>query len=247
MSALHDGAVVFDAGTATLGRSLLKDEFLRINDAKDDHALASGIQVFISDTGFDRYSVSVIRDDFLSRNSCNLVGELHNAPAEYLEAYDDRETCKVDPVMQLCKRSSAPVIYGRDTYVALGAGETWEHQSQFGFAYGIVSAFHLPLNQHVIFGVDRHGPLPTHPAELTELVARVHLFGTFVQCAALNLLTSRPESDLVLASSNASSGRPKERPPGRPACSCRLPKRPSPKCWPMRSGSWAASTSHRPS
>jgi DNA-binding CsgD family transcriptional regulator len=188
MSVLHDQPVA--------GNSLLKDEFLVIAQARDDRALDSGIQKFVSDTGFERYGVVVLHDDFSGRRSSTILAKFHNAPPEYLQTYEDREKCKVDPVLQHCKRSSTPFTYGQETYVNVGAAERWEHQSQFGFSCGIASAFHLPSNQHVVFGVDRRHPLPTHPIELTELVARVHLFGTFVQCAALNLLSSRTEIDL---------------------------------------------------
>jgi hypothetical protein len=116
---------------------------------------------------------------------CAFGKSLHNSPAEYLEAFDDRGAARVDPVMQHCKHSSTPIVYGQGAYVGANLGAKWEHQAPFGFAYGICSAFHLPKNQHVVFGLDRRSPLPEARTELTELVARVHLFGTFVQCAAL--------------------------------------------------------------
>ena len=192
MSTSHGRAVAVDSDAHLIGTSLLKDEFLSITSAQDKRALDLELQNFVSNTGFDRYSVMVLHDDFSSVRSCTILGQLHNAPSDYVE-YDDKEAARADPVMQHCKRSGAPIVYGQSTYVSAGAAEKWEHQAPFGFGYGIGVASHLSEHLHVFFGVDRRRPLPACRTELMELVAHVHLFGTFVQCTALSLLNSRTE------------------------------------------------------
>jgi hypothetical protein len=92
------------------------------------------------------------------------------------------------------------MVYGQETYVRSGAVEKWEHQAPFGFACGVASAFHLPQNQHFLFGVDWVAPLPTHRIELTELVANIHLFATFVQCALRSVLNTRSPVERRMAS-----------------------------------------------
>jgi DNA-binding CsgD family transcriptional regulator len=63
-------------------------------------------------------------------------------------------------------------------------GARWVCQAASGFAHGIAVSFHLPYDQHIVFGVDRLAPLPKSGPELTVLVAYTHLFATFVQTAA---------------------------------------------------------------
>ena len=179
---------------------LLDAEFLPILGARDDQALEVAIRHFTVNAGFDFYSMLVVHDDFSSADSLVHQSSLHNIPPEYLATWTDKKLGKVDPVLQHCKCSNAPIIYGQDTYVSTGASERWELQEQFGFACGIASAFHLPNNQHVLFGVDRRSPLPTAPGELTQLVARVQLFGTFLQCAALGVLDAQPDITHKVAS-----------------------------------------------
>lgn len=168
----------------------LNEAFLPVVTARDRCTLDSEIQSFISETGFERYGVAVIHDDFSSADSCVILGGLNNTPPEYLAEWANVEAGRRDPVMQLCKRALAPILYGPDTYARADAMEMWERQAPFGYAHGVGSTFHLPQNLHVYFGVDRRTALPANRAELVELVARIHLFGTFVQCAALSLLGS---------------------------------------------------------
>ena len=103
MSTLHDRAVAVDAGARLVGTSLLKNEFLSITSAQDGRSLDLEIQNFVLNAGFDRYSVMLLHDDFSSAGSCTVVGQLDNAPPEYVE-YDDQEAARLDPVMQYCKR-----------------------------------------------------------------------------------------------------------------------------------------------
>src|SRR5450432_2616243 len=64
--------------------------------------------------------------------ACAFGKSLHNSPAEYLEAFDDRGAARVDPVMQHCKHSSTPIVYGQGTYVGANLGAKWEHQAPSG-------------------------------------------------------------------------------------------------------------------
>jgi DNA-binding CsgD family transcriptional regulator len=98
-----------------------------------------------------------------------------------------------DPVCQQAKRSTAPFVYGPETYLEAGAMPRWERQAQFGFAHGICSTFHLPGNLHITFGIDRLHPLPPEREGLERLVTRSHFFATFVQSAALGLLRIEPD------------------------------------------------------
>ena len=194
MFALHDCGPAIRLGTASFD-----DEFTRMSAVRDRVSLEAEVQGFASGLGFERYSVLVFHDDFSHNDSCVEIGSIHNAPTAYFQTWDSRSLAKVDPVNQHCKRSSAPAVYGQQTYVSIGSGEKWEHQSAFGYAHGISLAFHLPRDRHVLFGVDRRSPLPSSRADLVELVARVQLFGTFVQTAALSVFDTDLPHSVVLA------------------------------------------------
>ena len=172
--------------------NMCEDEFVRVGMASDLGALEFEVQKFTSSLGFERYGVVVLHDDFSGPSSCKRAGAIENVPHEYAEIYNNSALVKCDPVLQHCKRSSFPGVFGQDAYVDAGAGERWERQALFGYGYGIATAFHLPGNRHVLFGIDRRDKLPSAPSELVELVSRVQLFGTFVQCAALSLLYIEP-------------------------------------------------------
>ena len=181
------------ARVPTLQRGFYADELLEVVGAKDSHDLDASIQRFVREVGFERYGLLVIHDDLSRPDSAVVVSRLHNTPDAYQEWADIGRS---DPVCQHAKRSTAPFIYGPETYRQAGAMPRWEHQAQFGFAYGVCSTFHLPGNLHVTLGVDRTRPLPTQREELERLVVRTHFFSTFVQSAALALLRVEPPEAL---------------------------------------------------
>lgn len=180
------------AAASVFRKSFLSDEVLSVVAAQDSLALDGSIQSFMRGLGFERYSLALIHDDFSSPASGVVISGLNNTPAEFLSEWTDVDAGRGDPVMQQCRRSSAPIVYGQDTYVEAGVAAKWERQAPFGYANGISSTFHLPNNLHVFFGVDRIRRLPRCRSELATMVARTHLFGTFVQGAALSLLNVEP-------------------------------------------------------
>jgi DNA-binding CsgD family transcriptional regulator len=181
---------VFARGAA-FKRGFFADELLSVVGAKDSNELDASILRFLQATGFDLYGLLVIQDDFSRANSATVLSTLHNTPAAYHAEWV--ESGVADPVCQQAKRSTAPFVYGPDTYLEAGAMARWERQAQFGFAHGICSTFHLPGNLHITFGIDRFRSLPHEVEELEQLVMRSHLFATFVQSAALALLPVKPD------------------------------------------------------
>ncbi|MEO5881931.1 MAG: autoinducer binding domain-containing protein [Caldimonas sp.] len=183
------------APASVLKRGFLDDEVLDVVAAKNSSELDASIQRFMRAAEFDRYGLLVIHDDFSGANSVAVLSTLHNTPAAFHEEWV--ENGGSDPVCQQAKRSTAPFIYGPETYAEAGAMTRWERQAQFGFAHGICSTFHLPGNLHITFGIDRIRPLPRERNELARLVARSHFFATFLQSTALAILSIEPSSTLV--------------------------------------------------
>src|SRR5436190_17995519 len=187
MHAWHDRETTA-AAKSVFRRSFLDDEKAEIVGIRDSVSLDDLIRRFMRRTGFERYSLLVIDDDFSSDSSSVTLGGLHNTPGNYVDEWANLESARRDPVMQQAKHTIAPLVYDKETYVLAGAGEKWEMQAPFGFASGVCSTFHLPGRLHVFFGLDTSGSLPASRSDLAALVADCHFFGTFVQCAALNVL-----------------------------------------------------------
>jgi DNA-binding CsgD family transcriptional regulator len=93
-----------------------------------------------------------------------------------------------DPVMQHCKQSGTPILWGQSTYVEAGLPERWEHQAVFGYRVGIGVALHLPRGLHFMIGVDRDQPLPVSVPERRRLAAELCLFAAFAHEAAAGVL-----------------------------------------------------------
>jgi len=187
MFAWHDRETA-EAARSVYRSGFLDDEMMHVVAARDASILDASIRHFMRRTGFERYSLIVIDDDFSSDTSAVVLGCLNNTPPEYLDEWASLESARRDPVMQQAKHTVAPFVYGQDTYVLAGAAEKWEMQAPFGYGTGVCSTFHLPGNLHVFFGVDSGCPLPESKSELATMVSSCHFFGTFVQCAALNVL-----------------------------------------------------------
>jgi len=181
MAALHDFGARVRTARDLFHPVMLHADFATIADAKDAVAIDGAVQEFVRATGFDRYAVVIMDDDFSSADSGVATHWIDNTPAAYEDQWNDRSV--TDPVLIHCKCSGEPAAYGPAVYTGSGLGEKWECQAASGYAYGIAVPFHLPHNQHVLFGVDRFAPLPKSPGELTALVAYTQLFATFVQTA----------------------------------------------------------------
>lgn len=195
MFAWHDRETAA-AAESVFRRGFLDDEKVRVLTAGDATGLDALIRRFLGRIGFERYSLMVIDDDFSSATSSVILECLNNTPTEYLQEWSSQESARRDPAMQQSKHTVAPIVYDRAIYELAGAAEKWEMQAPFGYASGICSTFHLPGTLHVFFGIDTSSALPDSRSELAALVSECHLFGTFVQCAALNVLNvDRPGAD----------------------------------------------------
>ncbi len=172
---------------------MLQGDFQSVLEAKDQDQFRSVVIRFAQRLGFDRVATSVAVD--------RLGGEpefiaIHNAPAAYVQTFDDLSISKRDPIAQHCKRNSVPIIWGQQTYVDANSAELWERQAQFGYKNGIAMALHLPEGRHFLVGVERDKALPSDGGELTRIVADLQLFAVHAQDTALRVLVSeaaRPE------------------------------------------------------
>lgn len=135
---------------------------------------------------FENVSMTLIFD--CAGGKTKLVG-VDNAPAAYMERFDDPDAGQHDPVSQHCKRRPDPIVWDQSTYVRANKAELGEYQSRFGYRTGIAMALHLPLGRHLFIGVDRDKALRTDSNELTQDVAALTLFAVMAQKPAFDILS----------------------------------------------------------
>jgi DNA-binding CsgD family transcriptional regulator len=164
------------------------DGNLNAAGACDDEELTSAIRQFATSNGFQRFNLAWID---VSQHGSSKRKSLDNIPPEFLGASNDPAQGRKDPVLRAARRLSLPFVYGPETYTEAGVAELWDQQAEYGYCHGLVSPFHLSKNLRVILGVDRFDPLPSDPSELARLVSSFHLFATFAQCAAREMVIER--------------------------------------------------------
>ncbi|MFM8900959.1 MAG: helix-turn-helix transcriptional regulator [Burkholderiales bacterium] len=151
---------------------------------------------FAHHLGFNTVSATSVFDRPVGRPEFVTVD---NTPDDFREKFESIERHARDPVGQHFKRSSRPIIWNQDTYVAAGVGEHWEEQAVFGYRSGIGVALHLPEGRHFFLGVDLDGTLPKKPDRLSRMVADLQLFTVYAQEAASRVLLPNPhETDKPL-------------------------------------------------
>ena len=167
---------------------MLQSGFTSVLEADDRDQLLAEIVRFTQNLGFETVSATTVIDHLLGEAEFITID---NTPSEFLEVFNNSGRCRLDPVMQHCKRQSVPIIWDQATYTAVGKGDEWERQAQFGYHTGIAMALHLPEGRHFFLGVDRDQALPRHSGELTRIVADLQLFAVHAQDAAHRVLLPR--------------------------------------------------------
>lgn len=167
---------------------MLQSDFTSVMQAGDRDHLLSEIVRFTQNLGFETVSATTVIDHMLGEAEFITID---NTPVEFRDSFGDASRCRLDPVMQHCKRNSVPIIWNQDTYTKAGKGDEWERQAKFGYHTGIAMALHLPEGRHFFFGVDRDQALPRHAGELTRIVADLQLFAVHAQDAAQRVLLPR--------------------------------------------------------
>ena len=167
---------------------MLQSGFTAVMGADDRDQLLTEIVRFTQSLGFEKVSAMTVIDHMLGEAE---FITLDNTPAAFRDVFSNVGRARLDPVMQHCKRQSVPIIWDQATYTAVGKGDEWERQAQFGYHTGIAMALHLPEGRHFFLGVDRDQALPRHSGELTRMVADLQLFAVHAQDAAHRVLLPR--------------------------------------------------------
>jgi DNA-binding CsgD family transcriptional regulator len=167
---------------------MLQGSFQTVLEVQTREEFLGEIIRFAEHLGFKNVSAMSVFDKPVGRPEFVVVD---NMPVDFIER-QSTASYAVDPVAQHCKRSSRPIIWNKDTYVAAGLGAYWEQQAMYGYHSGISVALHLPEGRHFNFGVDLDRSLPKNPEKLSRIVADLQLFTVYAQEAASRVLLPAP-------------------------------------------------------
>ena len=134
--------------------------------------------------GFHTMAAMVVTDHSPHLSECQSVT---NASPDYMPTFDDPDGARLDPVLQHCKRSSAPIAWDQRTYVAAGRMDFWEHQAAFGYRSGIGVAIHLPRGRHFALGFDSDERSCASRKAMLGLTLDFVMFASYAQAAAFDL------------------------------------------------------------
>lgn len=166
---------------------MLLDDFTAVLASRDSGDVLREAVRFTKSLDFDTVTVFAVQD----LENYSLFRGVDNVPAAAASLHGDMARGRADPVMQYCKRSHLPLAWNRNTYASAGKLEMWEEQETLGFAAGLAVACHLPAGRHFLVGVDRCQPLPSKPAQITWMAARLQLFAACALEVSTQILLDR--------------------------------------------------------
>lgn len=175
----------------------LEQRFASLVEAQSQEDLVKAIQEFANAHGFAYGSLLYVADEIGIKPDAQRIepvgegfysGRMHEKKSfvnlaiideEYFTTYAAELSGKPDPVMATMKTSSVPIVWSQSFYEQHDAGELWEMMSPYGMRNGVITALHLPNNEHVVVGFDGPDVLPKSPAAITSLLSELQLWGTF--------------------------------------------------------------------
>ena len=156
-------------------------EMLHAGSVKDFYKLLVN---FSQDLGFGTVAAMVITDHSPTLTEFQTIS---NAPAAYLEDFENLELGRIDPVSQHCKRSSVPIIWDRRDYVSQDQQRLYERQAVFGYRSGIAFALHPGRGRHFMFGAEWNHDRCDQVSRYRERFEDLLLFASHAQAAAFEL------------------------------------------------------------
>jgi DNA-binding CsgD family transcriptional regulator len=163
--------------------------FHDISSASDVSTFESRLISFAYGLDFELVNAALVIAPPGSKPVIRMVG---NTPEAFLQSAHSPDEGLRDPVLQRLKQESIPFVYNQATYTAVGAGDLWEKQAQFGYVTGVSTALHLGNDAHFFLGIDRDRPLSLDDIGLTRMLADLQLLAVHAQHAASRLMREGP-------------------------------------------------------
>lgn len=111
---------------------------------------------------------------------------VHNTPEQLLDLWSNADDAKIDPVMQHCRTSSTPIVWGRSHYDGPIRWH-WEAMADFGMQQGVCLPLHLDRHRHFLLGVEWKDSFPLALSERDHIVSSLQTIAVFAEPAAQRL------------------------------------------------------------
>ena len=158
------------------------------------------VVAFVQHLGFSTFGTLVVTDH---SSALREFKSLNNAPEAYVEAATYSKFTLIDPVLQHCKLSNAPIVWDQRDYAFTHTRPLWEEQEPFGYKSGLAVGMHFARGRHFVFGAnwarDRCSNAPHFKSIAEDLLS----FAEHAQAAAFELtLPARQAPDAPLSLAN---------------------------------------------
>lgn len=162
---------------------MLHKDHLGVLAAQSESEFRAEIARFANNLGFGTADALTVIDHESSDTEFVYVSTIENPDWYALDpSYGPR-----DPVMQHCKRSSVPMVWGPSTYVAPGLAELHDLLCAFGMRSGIHTCSHLRNGRHFVMSVHTDKDVLADTRHISHALPQLQLFMTHALDAAFRL------------------------------------------------------------
>ncbi len=162
---------------------MLHTHHLGVLAAQSEGEFRAEIARFAQNLGFRTVDALTVIDHEDSNSEFICVNNIESPDWQTIDpSYGQR-----DPVMQHCKRSSIPIVWGTKNYLAPGLANIYEVFSAYGLRSGISVSSHLGNGRHFALSVHTDQDLPDDTRHIAYALPQLQLFATHALDAAFRL------------------------------------------------------------
>ncbi|MDL5031017.1 autoinducer binding domain-containing protein [Pelomonas sp. APW6] len=162
---------------------MLHKDHLGVLAAQSEGEFRAEIARFANNLGFRTADALTVLDHEASETQFVYVSTIENPSWYALDPGYGRR----DPVMQHCKRSSVPMVWGARTYVETGLVDIHDVLSAFGMQSGIHTCCHLRNGRHFVMSMHTDKDVLADSRHVSHALPQLQLFMTHALDAAFRL------------------------------------------------------------
>ncbi|HLO95165.1 MAG TPA: autoinducer binding domain-containing protein [Burkholderiaceae bacterium] len=172
---------------------MLHNHHLGVLAAQSEGEFRAEIARFAQNLGFRTVDALTVIDHESSSSEFICVSNIESTGWNDIDPSCGRR----DPVMQHCKRSSIPIVWGSKNYRAPELADLYEMSSAFGLRSGISVSAHLRNGRHFMLGVHTDQDLQADTRHIEHALPQLQFFATHALDAAFRLFLPAEASPAV--------------------------------------------------
>lgn len=162
---------------------MLHNDYLGVMSARSEGEFRAEIIRFAQNLGFRTVDALTVVDHDNAASEFICVDNVGNPDWNAI----DPSYWKRDPVMQHCKTSSVPIIWGSRNYRSPGLTDIYDLVSAYGLRSGMSVSTHLSGGRHFALCVHTDRDLVSDAGHVAHALPRLQLFATYALDTALHL------------------------------------------------------------